>query len=430
MIIRAIVVALAAATFAAVPAHAAPHPFSDSFEGAVNAEPTYGLNDNLKQRQGSGAVTYTRLSGETAAAQVNSKRHPGKLSLGSAVVRLDAPSTGSTISATLTPAAGSSSIVLSESANSTGDVSAQDIGLAFVLRANGGVQVVQPGQPAQTFDRFAKPCQDGSYRVTVTLTGSTLSLTVNDVRKDVALGTAVPTERLWTYLGHSGGDRAGLVDDLRMSSMNSSDLRKRDPRLRYHGFDVATAAQLAAVKGHSNLNRVRADLVKGCAPASCVVEATGANWQQQVRPHLSRVAAFSVPDAAAARSVKKAFPDKKVLLVVPGAQVDDAFTAPAEADWVGFSEACLDYGRLETLMTKLEERVPDKELFLLPEGSPVCPEQTDETVMRTQYMYLEMTQYYPRYVGLLVTGPWQPVRHPLTADAQERVAAVVLGDAR
>ena len=165
MITRLLTVAALVTAAVAVPggAQAASAPFHDDFDGAVAADPTYGLNDNLKQRQGTGAVTYSRVSGKWNTgevprpwyAQVNHPNHRGKLSmhLGTTAVRLDAPSTGSTLSATLTPVAGNrtsgdrSSIALSRDANSWGYVSNQDIDLGFLVRANGGVQLFQPGRP-------------------------------------------------------------------------------------------------------------------------------------------------------------------------------------------------------------------------------------------------------------------------------------------
>jgi hypothetical protein len=128
--------------------------------------------------------------------------------------------------------------------------------------------------------------------------------------------------------------------------------------------------------------------------------------------------------------VKKLFPGKKVVLVVPSSQVDDAFQAPEEVDGVGFRAPCAGYDELETLMVKLQERVPAKELFLLPEASPQapCADLGDPDLAGTQYLYLALIQQYPRYVGFLAAPV--PAQFTRTADAQERVAALVLGDAR
>ena len=411
MITRLLTVAALAAAFVAVPggAHAAPAPFHDNFDGAVHTPQTLGLNDNLKHRQGTGAVTYSQVAG--GSVHVNEPRRPGTLSMRGATtaVRLDAPSTGSAISAKLTPAAdGWSSIVLARSANSTGHTSNQDIDLGFLLRTNGGIEVSQPGKPVVSSS--VKP--RGSYDVKLKLAGNTLDLTVNGEHRNITLGTAVPTDRLWVYLGSGSPTTASLVDDLRIEALNSDDLRKRPgSTLRYYGY---LGASQSDVRGHSNLNLVDV----GDRP-----EATAAQ-------QFGGIDGFVVRTAAGASLVKKLFPGKKVMLVVAGAAIDDTFQAPSEVDWVGFQEPCAGYEQLEARMAKLAERVPDKELFLMPEGSPQapCADLTDADLAGTQYLYLALVQQYPQYVGFLVTPV--PAQFARTADAQERVAALVLGDAR
>ncbi len=511
MITRLLAVAALTAAAVAVPggASAAPAPFHDTFTGAVDADPTYGLNDNLKQRQGTGAVTYSRVSGRWNTgdvprpwyAQVNHPRHPGALSmhLGTTAVRLDAPSTGSSISATLTPVVGDrtsgdwSSIVLSRSANSWGYVSNQDTDLGFLVRANGGVQLFQPGRPVVTMPAFVPAKADGSFDVTLRIAGDVLALTVNGKRATVTLGTAVPTERLWVYLGRysDSSSTVSLVDDLRIEALDSDDLRKRPgSALRYYGYFGARLTEaggnhLPEVRGRSNLNWVqisdvdayRPEVLDDCAPAGCVVH-TGNEFfdcdkpgcplhpdavdrwlrlAEKVKPHLDRVAGFVLQDEpfhhgasfadvdSSAQAVKSTFPDKKVMLIEAGVQVDDDFRVPAAVDWVGFDEYCLGYDELEARMTELEERAPGKELFLLPEAAPQagCTGKTDADLESTQYLYLALAQQHPRFVGVMVFGPWTgvgpaatgpgtpvPSKFPRATDAQERVAALVLGDAR
>lgn len=405
MITRLLTVAALTAASVAVPggALAAPAPFHDNFDGAVHNPLTHGLNDNLKQRQGTGAVTYSRVAG--GSVHVNDPRRPGTLSMrgGTTAVRLDAPSTGSTISAKLTPAAdGWSSIVLARSANSTGHTSNQDIDLGLLLRANGNVEISQPGKPV--VPSFVKP--RGSYDVTLELAGAALDLTVNGERRTIPLGTEIPTGRLWVYLGSGSATTASLVDDLKIEALNSDDLRKRPGSgLRYYGY---LGAHSHEVRGHSNLNLVEV----GTAAAD------------------HRVDGFVVRDGDTARQIKKHFPGKKVVFVVAGPEIDDTFQAPAEADAVGFHEYCAGYAEIEARMAKLAERVPGKDLFLMPEGTPQapCADRTDADLESTQYLHLALAQQYPTFAGFLVT-PVAP-GFARTADAQERVAALVLGDAR
>lgn len=511
MITRLLTVTAIVAATVAVPggALAAPAPFHDTFDNAVDADPTYGLNDNLEQRQGTGGVTYSRVSGRWNTgdvprpwfAQVNHPNHPGALSmhLGTTAVRLDAPSTGSKISATLTPVAGDrtsgdwSSIALSRSANSWGYVSNADIDLGFLVRANGGVQVFRSGSPIVTLPAFAAAKGDGSFDVELALSGSELGLTVNGNQRTIALATPVPADRLWIYLGrYSDNSRTvSLVDDLRVERLNSDDLRKAPgSQLRYYGYFAARLTKaggnhLPEVRGRSNLNWVqisdvdayRPEVLNDCAPAGCVVHTgneffdcdqtgcplypnAGARWQvlaEKVRPHLDKIAGFVLQDEPfhrgarfadvefSAQQIKNTFPDKKVMLIEAGPKIDDSFRVPAAVDWVGFDEYCLGHADLEARMTRLEERVPGKELFLLPEAAPQswCADRTDADLESTQYMYLALAKEHPRFVGMMVFGPWTgvgpaatgpgtpvPSKFPRATDAQERVAALVLGDAR
>ncbi|MFD9699647.1 hypothetical protein [Lentzea sp. NPDC059081] len=475
MITRLLTVAALVAAPVAVPsgAHAAPAPFHDTFDGALDAAPTYGLNDNLKQRQGTGAVTYSRVSGRrdtgdvppSSFAQVN--QHLGALSLrhGTTAVRLDAPSTGSSISARLTPVVGDrtsgdwSSIVLSRSANSRGHVSNQDADLGFLVRANGDVEVSRSGSPIATMLVFAAAHDDGSFDVSLQLDGAELGIEVNGKHTTIALTPPVPTERLWVYLGrHSERDKTvSLVDDLRIERLNSDDLRKPPgSRLRYFGYSGARLSaaggnHLPEVRGRSNLNSVRIgdapEVLRDCAPAGCVVLTDGEPWSvlaEKVRPYLDRVEAFVVDGDVelSARQIKDTFPGKKVMLVESGAQAGDV---PADVDWVGFSEYCAGYEALTARMTELEARAPGRELFLLPEAAPQpgCAGTTDADLESTQYLHMALARQHPKFVGILVFGPWTgvgpaatgpgtpvPAEFPRTTDAQERVAALVLGDAR
>ncbi|MGW4209932.1 hypothetical protein ACWEIJ_18230 [Lentzea sp. NPDC004789] len=395
MIIRLLTVAALTAVPGA--ADAAPASFQDNFDGAVHTELTHGLNDNLKQRQGTGAVTYSLVAGESA--HVNDPRQPGVLSLrgtGTAV-RLDAPSTGSTLSVKLTPAAdGWSSIVLARSANSTGDPSNQDIDLGFRLRPNGNVEISQPGRPVVRSSVTPR----ATFGVTLKIVGTALDLTVNGEHRKITLGTAVPTGRLWVYLGAGSPTAASLVDDLRIAALDSDDLRKPPgSALRYYGYLGARAQD---VRGHSNLILVEAG-----------AEQRGADG-------------FVVSDAGTAREMRKRFPGKKILFAAAASAIDDTFAVPPEADWAGFVDHCGGYDEIEATMTELERRAPGKELFLLPARS--CADRTDVDLASRQYLHLALAQQHPRFAGFLVT-PVAP-GFARTADAQERVAALVLGDAR
>jgi hypothetical protein len=159
-----------------------------------------------KRARRTGTVTYSRVSGRWNTgdvprpwfAQVSHPNHRGKLSmhLGTTAVRLDAPSTGASISATLTPVAGDrtsgdwSSIALGRSANSWGYVSNQDIDLGFLVRANGGVQIFQS---VVTLPVFAPARDDGSFDVTTSASSSSTPTTCASCRSPCCVTTATST---------------------------------------------------------------------------------------------------------------------------------------------------------------------------------------------------------------------------------------------
>lgn len=172
------------------------------------------------------------------------------------------------------------------------------------------------------------------------------------------------------------------------------------------------------MRGRSNLNWVqisdfdayRPEVLRDCAPAGVR------------RPH-----------------------GQRVLRLEAGVRVDDTFSVPAAVDWVGFDEYCVSHEALDARMTKLVERAPDKELFLIPEAAPQSwrADRTDADLESTQCLYLALARQHPAFAGIMVFGPWTgvgpaatgpgtpvPSKFPRTTEAQERVAALVLGDAR
>ncbi|MFD7154418.1 hypothetical protein ACFV9C_07465 [Kribbella sp. NPDC059898] len=200
----------------------------DSFDGARDASPTYGLNDSLGTRQ-SGAgkgVTFTRVHGNWTSpastppsyySQVGNNSYPGRLSfwIGNSAVRLDAPAAADatdafTVSATVDPNANSagpdtdwSSLMLSGTSTSTGYVTASDIAIGLTVRRTGEVMLYRNGV-AQWPTSLTTTRQSTGFGVAVTVTGAStaapaVSVTVNGATKTAAL--VAPLPRAYVYLG-------------------------------------------------------------------------------------------------------------------------------------------------------------------------------------------------------------------------------------
>jgi hypothetical protein len=329
--------------------------FTDSFGGAVDDAPGYGLNDSLTARQtGVPGVTYTRESGVWYAAsapqewysQVNHVNHPGVLSfwLGTSAIRMDAPvvaGSGGTVAvqATVDPVTGNtasadwSSLALSTDSAASGYVANSDVALGVLVRSNGGIQVFQGGKALLTANGFAKPNADGTFTVSFSyLPGQkSAKLSVNGVGATVTAPAALPasaTLHMGAYLGAS--TEVSTLSHLSVSKVNAAALAlPASSGLRYYGYYAARLSgdsHLAEVAGRSNLNWVNisdvsgydSSVLAGCAPASCVVY-TGneffscnsagnacvlypnyaARWQKlanAVAPYLDKIAAFYVLD--------------------------------------------------------------------------------------------------------------------------------------
>jgi hypothetical protein len=133
-----------------------------------------------------------------------------------------------------------------------------------------------------------------------------------------------------------------------------------------------------------------------------------------------------------------------VLLNEAGPAVTDTFRVPDQVDWVAFDWYCQSPTRIDATLDTLERQVPDRagrELFLFAEATPICAGQTDQSVAAGLDRYRRIAEAHPRVAGLLLFGPWTgvgpdspgpgkptPSQYPLATDAQERLAARILGD--
>jgi hypothetical protein len=500
--------------------------FTDSFGTAVDNDPSYGLNDSLDARQtGTQGITYTRASGLWYPApaprpwysQVNHVNHPGVLSfwLGSSAIRMDdavVAGTGGTVGvqAVVDPVAGDtssadwSSLVLDTSSSDSGWVANPDVAVGVLVRSNGGIQVYQGSTLLASKDGFAQPASGGQFLVSFAYTPGqkVIHLTVNNASIDVTAPAALPVSATLfsgAYLNNSS--EVSTLSDLEVSAVSMDSgcprwLSCTSP-LHYYGYYAARLAggpsHLAEVAGRSNLNWVnisdasgyRADILSGCAPASCVVN-TGfeffsctaqasspsgqscslypnyaARWAAEanaVRPYLDKIAAFYILDEpqwngatpaeinTSAQLIKQTFPGAKVMMIEAGPKITPSLTIPSSVNWIGFDWYCQPFSTIQARLATLQSLVPassPQRFFLVPEDAPlsqcagVAGHTTDADIAALQWDYFRLAEQNPRVIGLMNFGfwtspPWTTSggtgasELPLTVDANERVAAQIL----
>ncbi|MEV7631951.1 hypothetical protein AB0N64_06025 [Microbacterium sp. NPDC089318] len=226
----------------------------DSFDGARDAAPTYGLNDSLATRQTGTArgTTYTRVHGDwssppssppSVASQVNHPSFAGKLSFWAenSAVRLDAPiladaSGEYAVTATVDPDSQSFgnandwiSLMLSRSSQSTGYVTAGTIDVGLTVGRDGGVMLYQRGLALWSAPLVASRGTSG-YVVSLSVAGATSSLpnlvvTVNGSTRTSTLSGALPSPYLYLGAYISNGsvtfpyNEVSTVDQLTVSNV-------------------------------------------------------------------------------------------------------------------------------------------------------------------------------------------------------------------
>jgi hypothetical protein len=256
-LLAGIVAAVVTATALAVPlvpepASAAGTPeFTDSFNDARDADPTYGLNDSISTRQsGPGkGVTYTRVHGNWStpaatppsyASQVNHSDFAGKLSFWAqhSAVRLDAPAMTDaadsyTVTAKVNPNANALgadadwvSLMLAKTGGSTGYVTATTVDAGLTVSRNGKVMLYQRGTALWSSELLATRSATG-FDVTITVsnastTSPSLAVAVNGATRTATLTGALvqPYVLLGAYLSNGSATttaEVSTVDDLTVS---------------------------------------------------------------------------------------------------------------------------------------------------------------------------------------------------------------------
>ncbi len=286
--------------------------FTDSFDGAVDTDPTYGLNDSVAGRQHGEqrGVTYTRVSGVWYPAspprawysQVNHVHRRGALSFwkGHSAVRMDAPvragGDGRTyVTATVDPVNGDTgsgqwaSVVLSPDAQSSGYVTNSDVAIGVIVRSDGRVAAFHRGQPVPlTGTTTATPDSNGRFRTTVIGTPGQRGVTieVNGATMRGTLANPLPAANtlfLGAYLDDSNA--TSTVHHLAASAVDTTGLTSpASSGLRHFGYFAArltdtTGNHLPQIAGRSNRNHVNIsdysryapEVLDSCRPASCVV---------------------------------------------------------------------------------------------------------------------------------------------------------------
>jgi hypothetical protein len=495
--------------------------FSDSFGAAVDDDPSYGLNDSLAARQKIvGGVTYTRTSGVWYSApapqpwysQVNHTGHPGALSfwLGTSAVRMDAPVIAGTngdvsVQGTVDPVTSDtvspdwSSLVLSNSAGASGYVAGSNVAIGVLVRSNGGIQVFQGATAVLSRDGFAQPDAQGRFQVRLAYSPGTRAATIDVNDSTVAVTTPQPlpassTLFMGAYISAPAGSsgpakEVSALSDLEVSGVNRNGLTLSRSSLKYYGYYAARLtgdSHLSEVAGRSNLNWVNisdvdgyvADVLNGCAPASCVVntgneffscDSTGMNchlysnyadrWAKlaaAVKPYIAKAAAFYMLDEpqyrgatsqeidTSAKLIKKTFPGTKVMMIEAAPAVTPSWQIPPSVDWVGFDLYCQPMRVVQQRLATLESLLPadsGQKIFLVPEDAPlsecagVAGHTTDADIAALQWDYFNLAEQNPRVIGLLNFGFWTSPRWtsghgasdlPLTVNADERVAARIL----
>lgn len=281
----------------AQPAAAAVAPeFTDSFDGARDADPTYGLNDSLSTRQsGPGkGVTYTRVHGSfttpaatppSYASQVNHPDFPGMLSFWAqtSAVRLDAPAMTDaadsyTVTARVDPDAKARggnpddwvSLMLAKSSATTGYVTASTVDAGLTVSRNGKVMLYQRGTALWASELMAARAATG-FDVTLTVTGAStstpsLAVTVNGATRTSALSGALrqPSVLVGAYLSNGSATttaEVSTVDRLTVSrvahyvdSFDGADVYAADyglnQNLKARQNALSIAASYTRVPGH------------------------------------------------------------------------------------------------------------------------------------------------------------------------------------
>ncbi|GAA0955410.1 hypothetical protein GCM10009558_073080 [Virgisporangium aurantiacum] len=330
--------------------------FSDTFDGAVSLDPSYGLNDSLAGRQKGNrrGATYTRTSGRwnsnqppaPTSSRVNQADHPGALTFfdGHSAVRLDAPVQVGVLGAInvrtiVDPVTGDTtsgqwaSVVLSADRDNSGYVTNAAVDLGVIVRSDGRATVFHAGTAVGS--TTARPDANGRFTVTVaTRSGSrTAKVTVNDTVLTAPMDRAFPaspTLFLGAYLDDPGARTSfyGLsVSDLNMSGL-APPIGSGPDHFGYFGARFPPGpSHVADVRGRSTVSYISisdltgyaTDVFDDCAENSCVVYTgweffTGCpgppspcdlypnyrdRWRRlaaAVEPHLAKVAAFYLLD--------------------------------------------------------------------------------------------------------------------------------------
>lgn len=235
--------------------------FTDSFDTATDAEPDYGLNNNLAARQAQQAnLEYTRVAGTwdnpatppSNSSQVNNQSFPNVLSfwVRNSAIRLNAPvqrdsNDAFEIRATLNPDPGQfgtpgdwSSLILSSSDASTGYIEDNRNQFGLTIGRNGDIDVFKNG--AHLGSRFTVSPSATGFKATVNVTAAsssnpTVTVTVNGTSRDFQLGAALAKPYL--YLGAYLSNGSATAPYKEVSTVDNLAVSRVDPypNLDYYG---------------------------------------------------------------------------------------------------------------------------------------------------------------------------------------------------
>ncbi|HEY0699402.1 MAG TPA: hypothetical protein VGD43_16505, partial [Micromonospora sp.] len=463
--------------------------FADSFDNATDVAPGYGLNDNLAERQSPQAnVGYTRVSGNwwsTAPppanySQVNNPDFPGTLSfwVDHSAVRLNAPAvpdTGDAIElrATVNPdpqqygAPGDwVSIMLSQSASSTGYVQDTKNQLGLTVGRNGVVGFFKNGTPFGPSITAARRSDGFAVTLRVTAASSSnpsITAVVNGVQASFALGTSLA--KPWVYLGAYISNGSATAPYKEVSTIDRLSISRVAPypHLQYYGTygtrnddtagnhvpDMAGIANAHWINVSPTTNQAppvtyRTEVFASCPPQSCIVyvgneffspdgatpEPNLDRWNQfvaMIQPYKDKILGYYLKDEPYlygvtpaqldwhARGVQAsinagAIPDRPILLTLTLGDITNWAHVPAEVDWLGMDHYTMDAAQIEASAVRLDEMALDAtdRTYMCPPNVPDVWNgfTTEQQVLTKQYEYLEAANRHPKMVALLNFGLW------------------------
>jgi hypothetical protein len=411
---------------------------------------------------------------------VNNNAFPGTLSfwVDHSAVRLNAPAvpdTGNAIElrATVNPDPQQYgtpgdwvSIMLSQSASSTGYVQDAKNQLGLTVGRNGVVGFFKNGIPFGPSITAARRSDGFAVTVRVTAASSSnpsITVVVNGVQASFALGTSLA--KPWVYLGAYISNGSATAPYKEVSTVDRLSISRvaAFPHLQYYGTygtrnDDTAGNHIPDMVGIANVHWInvspttnqappvtyRTEVFASCPPQSCIVyvgneffSPDGATpepdldrWNQfvaMIQPYKDKILGYYLKDEPYlhgvtpaqldwhARGVQAsinagAIPDRPILLTLTLGDITNWAHVPAEVDWLGMDHYTMDAAQIEASAVRLDEMTldPSDRTYMFPPNVPDVWNgfTTEQQVLTKQYEYLEVANRHPKMIALLNFGLW------------------------